>query len=135
MDNPTKTVLVLDDDEVVRESLVFFFEDCGWTPLCAETAEEALEILSTTRTDGAIVDIRLPGMDGNGFIRKAKALHPTLACIICTGSPEYDIPEDLQRLPGVSQQVFAKPVRGLKKLEEELVRLLALNLGEEETHA
>ncbi len=120
MDEQPHTVLILDDDEVVRESLVDFFEDRGWRVLPTATAEDAVEVLAHETPDGALVDIRLPGMDGNAFMHAACAAHPNLACVICTGSPEYQPPGEVASLPQVSRRVFAKPLHDLAALEAEL---------------
>ena len=122
MNEQPLTVLVLDDDEAVRDSLSDFFEDHGWKVLTAATAEEALEVLTEESPDGAIVDLRLPGMDGNAFIRAACATYPGLAHVICTGSPEYRPPVEVTSLPQVSRRTFKKPLQSLEALEAELRR-------------
>lgn len=115
-----KIVLILDDDDAVRESFVNFFEDRNWRVLPARTAEEALEVLQSEAPDGAIVDIRLPGMDGAMFIREVSGTHPTLACVLCTGSPEYRPPDDVAEAPQVYAKVIAKPVAEMIELEKAL---------------
>lgn len=119
-----KTILVLDDEAAVRQSFVDYFEDLLWNPLQAESAEEALEILQTEQPEAAIVDVRLPGMDGNDFIRQASEKHPALKFLICTGSPEYHIPEDIKKIKNVSNCLFKKPVSDLVELEKEVNRMI-----------
>jgi DNA-binding NtrC family response regulator len=121
----TKTVLVVDDEIFIRQSFIDYFEDRLWRPLEAKSGEQALALLEKESPHGAIVDIRLGGMDGDAFIREACLKKPKTAFVICTGSPEYDVPSDLLRLPGVSEQVFRKPVTHMVGLEEELLRLIA----------
>lgn len=116
------TVLILDDDKVMRESFIYYFEDQGWRVLAAETAEEALELMSHDRPDGAIVDIRLPGIDGQSFIYQTRNTYPQLAYVICTGSVEYHLPNEMAAIGNVSNMVFAKPVYNIKELEDELLR-------------
>ena len=116
-----KTVLIIDDDDAVRESLMAFFEDRGWRALPAVSGEAALEILARERPDGAVVDIRLPGMDGNAFVRQAIRNQSSLAYIIVTGSPEYQLPEDIMIMSRVSGNVFAKPVIELDRIEKALL--------------
>ena len=123
MNQAKGTVLVLDDNEIVRECLVGLFEDRDWQVLQAETAEEALELLKDNDADGAVVDIRLPGMDGNDFIRWALTIRPQLVCIICAGSPEYDVEPDVADLPAVGA-VYAKPVESLVALEQKMKDLV-----------
>ncbi len=125
MSEQVRTVLILDDDEVVRESLADFFEDSGWSVSRATTGEKALELLTREAPDAVVVDLRLPGMDGNAFIRAVSQTHPKLACVLCTGSPEYRPPADVAALIQVSEKVFSKPVMDLPSLEETLHRQIA----------
>ena len=124
MDEPTKTVLILDDEAVIRQSFSDYFEDRLWCPIAAQSGEEALTLLDDASPHCVIVDIGLNGMDGNAFIRDAYRKKPQLAFVICTGSPEYAIPSDVRKLPGVSDRIFTKPVTDLADLEAELLRLI-----------
>ena len=130
MEETNKTILIVDDEAAVRQSFYDYFEDRLWRPRQAESGEQALEILERESPRGVIVDIRMGGMDGNAFIREAIIKRPKAAFVICTGSPEYDIPADLLTFPGVSEQIFKKPVTDMARLEEDLLRLIAD--GEEE---
>jgi len=121
MDVKDRCILVVDDEIFIRQSFIDFFEDRLWRAIEAESGEQALEILDHETPLGAIVDIRLGGMDGNTFIRKACQKNPGLAFVICTGSPEYDVPPDLRDLPGVAQQIFRKPVTDIGRLEQALL--------------
>ncbi len=120
-----KTILILDDEAFIRQSFVDYFEDSLWRTLQANSGEQALELLEKESPDGAIVDIRLRGMDGDAFIREAYRKKPKMAFVICTGSPEYDVPVDLLKLLCVSSQVFRKPVTNMAELEKNLLRLIA----------
>lgn len=119
-----KTILILDDEEVIREAFTAYFEDNLWIPLQAGSAEDALSLLKTESPSAAIVDIRLPDMSGGDFIREALLIKPKMAFAICTGSPEYLVPVDLQTEVQISQRIFKKPVTKLFELEAELLRLI-----------
>lgn len=127
MNEPSKTLLIIDDEEIVRESFTYYFEDRLWQCIGAESGEKALAIMDDTPAHCAIVDIRMGGMDGNAFIRAAYLKNPKMVCIICTGSPEYDIPADLRAMPNVSNRVFGKPVTAMAELEGEFLGLLKRN--------
>ena len=118
------SVLVLDDEGVVRESLADYFEDCGWRVLQAASAEEALNLLAVDPPEGALVDIRLPGMRGDSFIREAHRLCPGLAFVIVTGSPELcrngEGKSFLLDLPATFARLFEKPITDLAELEHTL---------------
>jgi len=121
-----KTILILDDEQAVRQSFSDYFEDRFWLPIQAESAEEALVMLQTQQPIAAIVDVRLPEMDGTGFIREACNTNLTIAYVICTGSPEFELPADLHDLITVSNTIFKKPVSDLDALESEVVKTLEI---------
>lgn len=119
-----KIVLIVDDEAFVRQSFADFLEDNLWETVQAESGEDALELLKTVKISAAIVDIRLGGMVGDEFVRQAIPLCSEMIYLICTGSPEYSIPQDLLDTGKVSPKLFNKPVSRLSDLEDELVRML-----------
>ncbi len=85
-----RTVLVVEDDELVRETVVGELADQGYVVIEAVTAEEGLEILEKRPVGVLFTDIRLPGrMDGWDLAEAARTLNPNLPVIYATGySPE-----------------------------------------------
>ena len=97
----------MDDDEAVRFSLFSYLEDCGYNVQTSDTAEDALQKLKTEKFDVVIVDLRLPGMDGDVFIETTFADNPNLGYIIYTGSTEFtvsDMPTDVD-VESMSRQI------------------------------
>ncbi len=119
------SLLILDDERVVRQSFADYFEDNSWNVVQAETAEQALEILETEQPCAALVDIRLPGIDGNMFIREALEQNINMAFIICSGSPSYCVPVDLKEHTNVSDTFFRKPVENFEELEQDVRQAIA----------
>ncbi len=111
-----KRILILDDEVAVRESFADFFEDQQWEVVQAGSGEEALEILEHEMVEAAIVDVRLPGMDGNEFIRKMCQKTDSIAFVICTGSPEYLVPDDLLSKRCVSDLLMKKPISSFNEI-------------------
>ena len=71
---PARTVLVVEDEPLVRETIVCELEDAGFGVLEAETAETGLTILKQRPVSLLFTDIRLPGsMDGWGLAEAARA--------------------------------------------------------------
>lgn len=118
------SVLILDDDEIVRKSLVYYFEDTDWRPLEAQSGDEALALIADLKPDAAVIDQRLPGMDGDAFIRRAMALNRNMAYVIFSGSIEYQLPADLMDCDCVSNRVFIKPLADPEPLEREIGKVL-----------
>jgi CheY-like chemotaxis protein len=118
-------VLVVDDDEFVRINLVTFLEDEGFEVLSAASGEEALEILNRQPVRVVVVDMRLPGMDGNAFIAHAHVIHPLIRFIVHTGSINYTLP-DLQRRLGVRpEHVYLKPLADMTVLRNAIDQLIS----------
>lgn len=89
MTHPTgsmRTVLVVDDEPLVRMLGADMMMDLGFDVLEAETGEEALGLI-TTRRDIALLltDVRMPGMDGVELAGRAQALRPDLKVIFVSG--------------------------------------------------
>lgn len=81
-----RRVLVVDDDEMVREVLMASLEDAGFRILEAETALSALELLDEgAEVDALLTDFSMPGMDGLDLIREVHARQPDLPAILLTG--------------------------------------------------
>lgn len=110
MTDSTVRVLVVDDDETVLLNLAAYFEDEGFEVLAARSGEEALEFLAGGPVQVGVIDIRLPGIDGNDLIVKAHRLQPGMKFLVHTGSSTYALPGPLLGLGITRAQVFQKPV-------------------------
>ena len=79
-----KEILLIDDDEWIRDSLSLFFKSKGVQLLALETAEEGMEAFKKQSYDIIIADYRLPGMDGLEFIKWIHETHPHAKSILIT---------------------------------------------------
>lgn len=118
------SLLILEDEENVRTSLISFFEDFDYKIYYAENGEDALNLLSSNLINAVIVDVRLPGMDGTEFVKKAVNLNDNTVFIFHTGSPEFVFPESLIENKRVSKHVFYKPVYDLFELNSSIISLI-----------
>jgi len=103
-------LLILDDEERIRQLLLDYLEDFDELSLRAcESAEEALEELAREPADLCIVDMRLPGMNGQDFILAAKQRGLCHHFILHTGSMDFRITEPLFALGITERDLFLKP--------------------------
>jgi two-component system response regulator HydG len=79
------SVLVVDDDATIRETLVEFFEQLGHVARGAATATEGRRAAAEHSPDVALIDLRLPDADGLVLLEALRADHPELAVIFLTG--------------------------------------------------
>lgn len=111
-------ILLLDDDDRVRFNLKLFLQDEGVECDDFTNAEEALDALNKESYQVAIVDIRLPGKNGEEFIMAAKMIAPELTVIVHTGTANYHLPQEIVEL-GIKQlAVLHKPVENMELILE-----------------
>ena len=124
MNDPVK-LLIIDDEEGIVRNLAAYFEDEGFTVFTADSGEEALEIMAENRIDAAIVDMRLPGINGNDVIEKAFAQGSRTKFIIHTGSNDYKLPKNLIEQGFSEENIFLKPVTDIGHLKTAILKLVA----------
>ena len=82
------TILIVEDEDLVREVAQAEFADAGYRVIEAATGEAAIAHLGLDAVDVLFTDIRLPGaVDGWTVARRARELHPTVAVIYASGFP------------------------------------------------
>jgi len=114
-------ILVLDDDEWIRDSLSLFFENEGCRLFALETAEEAEALLAREHFDIIITDYRLPGMDGLEFLKHIQESSPCAIKILITAYSTEDVISKAKNLGVVD--FINKPFTS-DTIEESLSRLL-----------
>jgi putative two-component system response regulator len=80
-----RKVLIVDDDDLVRDTLRFVLEGNDYIVLSASRASEALAILETQPVDIIISDIFMPGMNGFELLKQINARCPNIPVILVTG--------------------------------------------------
>ena len=80
-----KTVLIVDDERNIRDSLGAVLRDEGFDVVFSESAEDAISEISKDEIDAVLLDVWLPGMDGLAALREIKKISPSLPVIMITG--------------------------------------------------
>jgi PAS domain S-box-containing protein len=116
-------VLVVDDEEVVRETASLMLADLGYQVESAVDGVDALARFAPGRFDLVLLDMVMPAMDGPACCRRLRAIDPAIRVVLCSGYANDDDPASLQAL-GV-QGVLRKPYQRV-----DLASVLAQVMGQ-----
>jgi DNA-binding NtrC family response regulator len=89
-----KSILVIDDDEVVRKNFKAILELEGYNVDTAVTGKEAVDKSNTSVYNLALIDIRLPDMEGTQLLTTMRDTVPKMVKIIVTGYPSLENAKD-----------------------------------------
>jgi two-component system, NtrC family, response regulator HydG len=101
-------ILVVDDEFVVRDSLSKWFTSEGYSARPVASAREALETIQQAEFDLALIDIKMPGMDGMELQTRLREADPELTIIVMTGYASVDTA--VQALKHGAYDYITKPV-------------------------
>lgn len=81
------TILIVDDEPLIRHCLLRELRNYACRPLTAGGASEALEVLERERVDVLLTDYRMPGMTGADLVRYARTLRPDISAVVLSATP------------------------------------------------
>lgn len=94
----TGCILVVDDDDSIRELEVMALAPLGVRILSATTAEQALKIVEHRSVAIVVCDLRMPGMDGLAFLCRMRDAHPNVRVVLLSGYGNMEIVIQAMRL-------------------------------------
>jgi DNA-binding NtrC family response regulator len=83
-------LMLVDDEERYLQTTAKLIEKKGYEVFTARSGEEALQKLKAQDVHVVILDMKMPGMDGNETLKAAKALYPLVEIILLTGHATVD---------------------------------------------
>ncbi len=92
-----ENMLVVEDEDIMREALVDYFSEGGHKVDTASDGEKALEKLNLKDYNVMIIDLRLPGRDGLSVLEEVRAKNPKAKVIIITAYPTVETEEEAKR--------------------------------------
>ena len=101
-------ILVVDDNEVVRLSILRSLRNTNRSVQLAKNAADAVRLLEQERFDVVLLDLRMPGMDGLSFLKILKQRWPECEAIVITGYPTIETAVEALRLGAFNY--LAKPI-------------------------
>jgi two-component system response regulator HydG len=117
------SVLVVDDDRTVRETLADFFDTLGYAARTAATASEGRQAAAEHAPDVVLVDLRLPDASGLTLLEALRADDPGLGVIMLTG--HSDVPTAVRAMQAGALDFLEKPV-DLETLDAAVTRAVEL---------
>ena len=121
----SRTILVVDDDKSILRTFTRILQKNGYKIDAAETGKEAMEKAETKHYDLALVDIRLPDMDGTELLAKIKRQLQDTVKIMITGFPSLE--SGVKALDEGADAYLVKPVK-----PEDLLMLIKEKLKSKE---
>lgn len=88
--SPKNSVLVVDDELLIRDLLYDFFQDRSWDVTVTGSAEKALQQIEARDFDVLLTDLKMPEMDGSTLIDKVRIHRPDMPVIVITGYPSIE---------------------------------------------
>lgn len=122
MSNTHATLLVIDDDSVVRASIAAYLEDSGYTVLQAIDGVEGLAVFEKEQPDLVICDLRMPKLGGIELIRKIVEISSQIPVIVVSGAGVMNDAVEALRLGAADYLI--KPIEDLAVLEHSIERSL-----------
>lgn len=122
MDESKVYFLLVDDEKKFLDTISDRIRLKGFEPLLATSGKEALEIAQTHKIHAAVVDLKMPDMDGLSTISKLKEIHPEIKTVLLTGFGDEKVKEAAEAL---DTAYFEKDEMGrfwsfMKKLQRNL---------------
>lgn len=112
-------LLIVDDEEDVRDVMRLSAEDLGYDVICAQDGEEAVELFTTHQPPIVLTDIKMPRMDGIELLEKIKQIDPETEVIMITGHGDMNFAVKSFRFDATD--FITKPI-SMESLERALKR-------------
>jgi CheY-like chemotaxis protein len=122
MESRLKRILVVDDEQPIRDILSKMLSVIGFEVVVAGTGDEGLDLFQDGPFDLVITDLEMPGMDGWTLTSRIKGDSPDTPVLVITGSSKVHVMREMKE-PSANS-VMIKPFR-LAELKRTVQRLLS----------
>ena len=123
MTPPKPRVLIVDDQPEVLRVYARALEVDGCDTQTAPSAQAALDLINARPPDAILLDLRMPYVNGLGFLYRLREAHPGIPVAIVTGAPSVD-PQTTQEIQELGAELAFKPMT-VAELQSVARRLLA----------
>ena len=124
MHKPSASLLIIDDDDVVRESLAAYLEDSGFTVLQATNGQQGLQVFEHELPDLVICDLRMPRFSGSELYQWLSRHRPEAVTRFIFSSGDVLSQDSTDFLKATRRTVLPKPfeLEELGRLADEISR-------------
>lgn len=117
-------LLVIDDEAMVRESMVAYLEDSGYQVVAVDSGQAGMEVLEQQDIDLILCDLRMPNLDGLEVLKQVKQRNQQTPFIVVSGAGVMD--DVVQALRLGASDYLVKPIIDMVVLEHSVQRNLDL---------
>ena len=114
-------ILIVDDDKLVRWSLIEVLNQNGYEAISTETGEEAINKIEDVKFDLVITDLRLPGIGGFEVLNRVKEINSSTKVIVITGYGSENVANEA-RAKGA--ELFVTKPFEINRIREEIKEIL-----------
>jgi CheY-like chemotaxis protein len=114
-------ILVIDDEQGIRDLLDTLLRRKGYDVVLAESGQKGLDLFRRERPDVVVLDLKMPGMDGLAVLQQVRSFNPKQPVIVLTGAGTPEIEQQVRAL-GVTE--YVEKEFSLHRLGDSLKRLL-----------
>lgn len=122
MMSPSKSILIIDDEISILESLKSFFEDEGYTVFCAEDGDTGLETFFKQTIDLVLTDLRMPKKDGIEVMKTIREQSPETPMIVVSGAGKKE--DIIRALRMGAKDYVTKPINDLDVISHTVSQVL-----------
>ena len=120
MKDKSHNILVVDDEPSICKSIARYLKDFDYSVKTAADGKSGLQCIAETNFDLMIVDLRLPDMPGEEFIKLVHNTNPHIKIFIFTGSLDYTLSQDMIKLGIKQEDILYKTLISFEQLLEKI---------------
>jgi PAS domain S-box-containing protein len=121
-DNSKFTILTIEDEPYIRQSIKSFLEDYGFVVFEAENGKQGIEVFNAHSPDLVLLDLRMPKMNGIEVLEVLKARNPDIPLVVASGTGNIESVAQALRL-GANDYIF-KPIEDMTVLYHSIQKCL-----------
>jgi PAS domain S-box-containing protein len=116
------TVLTIEDDDIIRETMAEWLEDNGFIPLTASNGQKGIETFNRKHPDMVLLDLTMPGMNGLAVLNAIRQQDPDTPVIVVSG--RNDIRDAISAFKAGAWDYVTKPILSMDILKATILNAL-----------